>query len=62
MTTAEGVLEAPTDSELGEASGSFQRLLAMLVDAKEVRVGGDPLLAQGEDDKTDELELRLYSV
>ena len=63
MTTAEGVLVAPTDTDVEEAAGSFQRLLAMLVDSRDLRVGGDPILATGDaDDGTDDLELRLYSL
>jgi len=63
MTTAEGVLVGPNDTDVQEAAGSFQRLLAMLVDSRDLRVGGDPILSAGEgDDRTDALELRLYSL
>ena len=34
----------PLDDDLGEEAGSFQRLLAALVDARELPIEADPVL------------------
>jgi hypothetical protein len=53
---------AQQDSEVGEASGSHQRLVAVLVETDNLRVEPDPMLEKTGRDTLAELESILYSV
>jgi len=50
------------DSDLGEESGSHQRMVAVLVESHDLRVDPDPILTQPERDKLAELESILYKI
>lgn len=54
--------QAQQDSDVGEASGSHQRLVAVLVETDNLRVEPDPLLEKTDRDTLAELESILYSV
>jgi hypothetical protein len=54
--------QAQQDSDVGEASGSHQRLVAVLVETDNLRVEPDPLLEKTGRDTLAELESILYSV
>jgi hypothetical protein len=53
---------AQQDSDVGEASGSHQRLVAVLVETDNLRIGPDPMLEKTDRDTLAELETVLYSV
>jgi hypothetical protein len=50
------------DSDLGEESGSHQRMVAVLVESHDLRVAPDPILTQPERDQLAELESILYKI
>ena len=53
---------AQQDSDVGEASASHQRLVAVLVETDNLRVEPDPMLEKTDRDTLAELESILYSV
>jgi hypothetical protein len=53
---------AQQDSDVGEASASHQRLVAMLVETDNLQVDPDPMLEKTDRDTLAELESILYSV
>jgi hypothetical protein len=60
MIRTEGTTTAELDEEVSDATGSHQRLFAMLVERHELRVDPDPTLTPDEGVVFDELESRLY--
>jgi hypothetical protein len=62
LGTDEIIRQALRDSDLGEESGSHQRMVAVLVESHDLRVDPDPILTQAERDKLAELESILYKI
>lgn len=62
LGTDEITRQALRDSDLGEESGSHQRMVAVLVESHDLRVDPDPILTQAERDKLAELESILYKI
>ena len=62
LGTDEITRQALRDSDLGEESGSHQRMVAVLVESHDLRVDPDPILTQPERDKLAELESILYKI
>ena len=62
MIRTEGTKTAELDEHVADATASHQRLLAMLVERREVRVDPDPSLTPDESVEFDELESRLYGL
>jgi hypothetical protein len=60
--TNEIITQGLRDSDLGEESGSHQRMVAVLVESHDLRVDPDPILTQTERDKLAELESILYKI
>jgi hypothetical protein len=54
--------QAQQDSDVGEASASHQRLVAVMVETDNLRVEPDPILEKSGRDTLAELESILYSV
>lgn len=62
MIRTEGTKTAEIDEDVSDATASHQRLLAMLVERREVRVDPDPSLSPDDSVEFDELESRLYGL
>jgi hypothetical protein len=60
--TDEIIRQALRNSDLGEESGSHQRMVAVLVESHDLKVAPDPILTQAERDKLAELESILYKI
>ena len=54
--------QALRDGEVVEEAASHQRLVAVLVETRDLRVDSDPILSQADYDKLAELESILYSI
>jgi hypothetical protein len=60
MIRTQGTKTPELDEQVSDATASHQRLLAMLVERREVRVDPDPCLTSPDVGEFDELESRLY--
>jgi hypothetical protein len=60
MIRTVGTSTPDLDEEVSDATASHQRLFAMLVDVREVKVDPDPVLTPDELVEYDELESRLF--
>ncbi len=60
--TREITEQALRDGEVEEEAGSHQRLVAVLVETRDLMVESDPILSEADYDKLAELESLLYSI
>jgi hypothetical protein len=60
--TREITEKALRDGEVEEEAGSHQRLVAVLVETRDLVVETDPMLSEADYDKLAELESILYSI
>ncbi len=60
--TREITEKALRDGEVEEEAGSYQRLVAVLVETRDLVVENDPILSEADYDKLAELESILYSI
>jgi hypothetical protein len=62
VIATEKFAEQARDSKLSETSGSYQQLVALMVESRDLLVDPDPMLEKVEGDTLAELESILYSL